>query len=195
MKIIGLTGGIGSGKTTVAKMFKSLGVPVYIADTEAKQLMNTSALLRQKLTDLFGEEAYTKDGLNRPFIASKVFNDKALLEKMNAIVHPEVGKHFQDWLKQQDAVYVIKEAAIIFEENMQAQYDKVILVTADKQERIKRILKRDDTTHQKINAIMANQMDDSEKMKLADYVLENVDLEKTKDQVKQLHEILVKTFA
>lgn len=194
MKVVGLTGGIGSGKTTVARMFENLGVPVYIADKEAKQLMNTSSILRQKLTKLLGEEAYTETELNRPFIASKIFNNKQLLQKMNAIVHPEVRKHFQNWVKQQNTIYVIKEAAIIFEEQMQSQYDKIILVTADKQERIKRVLKRDETTEQKIKAIMENQLDDSEKIKLADYVIENNNLKETHVQVETLHKILLKTF-
>lgn len=194
MKIVGLTGGIGSGKTTVAKMFEALGVPVYIADKEAKELMNRSPYLRQKLIDLLGEEAYDETGLNRPFVASKIFQNKHLLEKINEIVHPEVRKHFHEWLKKQSAVYVIKEAAIIFEQNMQSQYDKVILVTADKQQRIKRVLKRDHTTSQKINAIMENQLDDSEKIKLADYVLENTDLVETQKKVETLHKTLLKTF-
>lgn len=194
MKIVGLTGGIGSGKTTVAKMFEALGVPVYIADKEAKELMNKSPYLRQKLIDLLGEEAYDETGLNRPFVASKIFQNKHLLEKINEIVHPEVRKHFHEWLKKQSAVYVIKEAAIIFEQNMQSQYDKVILVTADKQQRIKRVLKRDHTTSQKINAIMENQLDDSEKIKLADYVLENTDLVETQKKVETLHKTLLKTF-
>lgn len=195
MKVVGLTGGIGSGKTTVARMFENLGVPVYIADKEAKQLMNTSSILREKLTNLLGEEAYTETELNRPFIASKIFNNKQLLQKMNAIVHPEVRKHFQNWVKQQNTIYVIKEAAIIFEEQMQSQYDKIILVTADKQERIKRVLKRDETTEQKIKAIMENQLDDSEKIKLADYVIENNNLKETHIQVEALHKILLKTFS
>jgi len=194
MKIVGLTGGIGSGKTTVAKMFEALGVPVYIADKEAKELMNKSPYLRQKLIDLLGEEAYDETGLNRPFVASKIFQNKHLLEKINEIVHPEVRKHFHEWLKKQSAVYVIKEAAIIFEQNMQSQYDKVILVTADKQQRIKRVLKRDHTTPQKINAIMENQLDDSEKIKLADYILENTDLVETQKKVETLHKILLKIF-
>ncbi|MCB0447918.1 MAG: dephospho-CoA kinase, partial [Gelidibacter sp.] len=99
MKIIGLTGGIGSGKTTVANMFADLGVPIYIADSEAKQLMNTSKVIRRKLIALFGEMAYSQQGLNKDYIASKIFNDKTYLSKMNAIVHPKVGQHFKRWLK------------------------------------------------------------------------------------------------
>ena len=116
-KIVGLTGGIGSGKTTVANFFKELEIPVYISDIEAKALMIRSKVIKRKLIQLFGDEAYSSEKLNKSFIANKIFNDKTLLEKMNSIVHPKVGSHFKKWLKKQDAPYVIKEAAIFFENN------------------------------------------------------------------------------
>ena len=99
MKIVGLTGGIGSGKTTVAKEFKKLGIPIYIADDQAKKLMNRSKVIKRKLIALFGEEAYKNEELNRPYLAKIIFKDETLLQKMNAIVHPKVAKHFQKWLK------------------------------------------------------------------------------------------------
>ncbi len=111
MEIVGLTGGIGSGKTTISKFFESFGIPVYIADDEAKALMNRSKVIKRKLIQLFGESTYKDRKLNRPYLASKIFNDKTLLLKMNAIVHPKVASHFKRWLKKQDAAYIIKEAS------------------------------------------------------------------------------------
>src|SRR5690606_20719035 len=146
MIIVGLTGGIGSGKTTVAKEFQSLGIPIYIADDEAKKLMNTSKVLKRQLIDLFGEEAYVDNSLNRPFIADIIFKNEAYLQKMNAIVHPKVGIHFKNWASKQHTAYVIKEAAVLFENNGYKQCDYVITVTAPKDLRIERLLKRAPTT-------------------------------------------------
>lgn len=191
MKVIGLTGGIGSGKTTVSKMFEALGVPVYIADIEAKKLMHSSKVIRRKLTALFGEKAYVNDELNRAYIAAQVFTNKPLLEQLNKVVHPKVKQHFNRWLKKQTAPYVIKEAAIIFEEGMQDQFNAVILVTAHKETRIKRLLKRDRSTRTQILQRMRNQLPDATKIKWADYVIENSSLESTKNQVATLHQMLL----
>ena len=117
MKIVGLTGGIGSGKTTVASMFNDLGVPVFIADVEAKKLMATSKVIKRQLNELFGQQAYLENDLNKPYIANAIFNDKTLLEKMNTIIHPKVASHFKKWIKKQSGPYVINEAAILFENN------------------------------------------------------------------------------
>jgi dephospho-CoA kinase len=194
MKIIGLTGGIGSGKTTVANVFRDLGIPIYIADDEAKRLMNTSKVIRRKLIALFGEKSYDSNGLNKPYLASKIFDDKAILQKMNAIVHPKVGAHFKRWLKKQNADYIIKEAAIIFENDMQSYYDAIVLVTAETKTRIERLLKRDATTVDKIQAIMDNQLSDEEKIKLSDFVIYNNDFETTKKQVLKIHKQLQKSI-
>ena len=175
MIIVGLTGGIGSGKTTVAKMFSELGIAIYIADTEAKRLMDTSKVIKRKLIALFGSDAYNANGLNKTFIASKIFHDKVYLEQMNAIVHPKVAMHFKRWLKKQTSPYIIKEAAIIFEHNMQSQYDSIITVTAKKQDKILRVINRDDTSRDKIEAIMNNQMSDEEKISRSDFVIVNDD--------------------
>ena len=191
MKIVGLTGGIGSGKTTVAHMFKVLGVPIYIADLEAKKLMNTSKVLKRKLVALLGEEAYGTDGLNRVYIASKIFTDKTLLDKMNALVHAKVAKHFKQWLEKQTADYVIKESAIIFEHQMESQFDCIILVTTNKDERIKRVLSRDHTSKEKIESIMKHQLSDSETMHKADFIIVNNDLEDTKKQVLKTHKSII----
>lgn len=191
MKTVVLTGGIGSGKTTVAKMFETMGVPIYIADDEAKKLMVNSKVIKRKLIDLFGENAYTEKSLNRSFLAESIFNDKALLEQMNAIVHPEVKIHFEDWKMKQEAPYVIKEAAIIFENGSYKNYDYIITVYAPKAIKIERVLLRDATTREKIEAIMKNQWPDAEKIKLSNYAIENTNLEKTRKQVLLIHSKLL----
>ncbi|MBC3848019.1 dephospho-CoA kinase [Winogradskyella echinorum] len=192
MKVVGLTGGIGSGKTTILKCFKAFDIPVYIADDEAKALMNRSKVIKRKLIQLFGESAYKHDKLNRPYLASKIFNDKSLLSKMNAIVHPKVASHFKRWLKKQDAPYIIKEAAIIFENNLENQYDYIITVIADKDLRIKRVMQRDNASKEKIQSIINNQLSDDEKVKRSDFVIVNNDLETAKAQAKDIHQQLLR---
>ncbi|WNH11708.1 dephospho-CoA kinase [Thalassobellus suaedae] len=195
MIIVGLTGGIGSGKTTVAKVFKEkLGIPVYIADEEAKKLMNRSKIIKRKLIQLFGANAYVNEELNKPFIANIIFNDKAYLQKMNAIVHPRVAKHFQKWVLKQEAPYIIKEVAILFENDGYKQCDFVITVTAPKDLRIKRLLQRDNTTKANIEAIMNNQWTDEEKVKRSHFVIENISLENTKEQVLEVHNQILKNL-
>ena len=146
MMIVGLTGGIGSGKTTVSGMFEALGVPVYNSDREAKQLMRSSKKLKNKIKDLLGEEAYLNEELNKPFIADAIFNDSQLLKKLNALVHPAVGEHFAQWTKEQSASYVIQETAIIFENDSEDRYDTIILVTAPMEMRLERLLQRDNNS-------------------------------------------------
>lgn len=191
-KIVGLTGGIGSGKTTVANFFKELEIPVYISDIEAKALMIRSKVIKRKLIQLFGEEAYSSEKLNKSFIANKIFNDKTLLEKMNSIVHPKVGSHFKRWLKKQDAPYVIKEAAIFFENNTYKNLDYIITVIAPETTRIERVISRDNASVKKIKAIINNQWSDDQKIKLSDFVIENIELLETKNQVKKIHQKILK---
>lgn len=192
MIVVGLTGGIGSGKTTVARMFEKLGVPIYIADAEAKRLMKSSKVIRRKLINLFGDQVYQNNELNRPLIASKIFKETALLERMNAIVHPKVGLDFKRWLKKQNSDYVIKEAAIIFEQNMQSEYDFIITVTAGLEDRMDRLLKRDKSSENKIKNIIDNQMPDDEKTKKSDFVILNNQLKDTQDQVLKIHHQILK---
>jgi dephospho-CoA kinase len=192
MIIVGLTGGIGSGKTTVAKQFSSLGIPVYIADEEAKSLMNRSKIIKRKLIKLFGDEAYSHGELNRPFIANLIFNDTSFLQQMNAIVHPRVARHFEKWVLKQQGPYVIKEVAILFENGGDKLCDFVITVTAPKKVRIQRLLKRDKTSVEKIEAIMKNQWTDEEKIQHSHFVIENTELENTKKQVLQIHNKILK---
>ncbi|WP_179335545.1 dephospho-CoA kinase [Winogradskyella costae] len=190
--IVGLTGGIGSGKSTILEYFKSFGVPVYIADDEAKKLMNNSKIIQRKLIKLFGEEAYVNGTLNRPYLASKIFNDKTLLSKMNAVVHPKVGAHFKQWLNNQDAEYVIKEVAIIFENNLQNQYNYIITVVADEDLRTQRVMKRDNVSKEKVKAIMKNQWSDEDKIAKSDFVIVNNNLQEAKKQALNIHNMLLK---
>jgi len=193
-KIVGLTGGIGSGKTTVANFFKDLGVPIYIADDEAKALMIRSKVVKRKLIQLFGEKAYFGGKLNKPFIANKIFNDKALLEKMNSIVHPKVASHFKRWLNKQDTPYVIKEAAILFENGTYKSLDLVITVTAPEKVRINRVIERDKSSEEKVKAIIKNQWSDAKKVKLSDFIIENVNLKDTKTQVLKIHQKILNKY-
>ncbi|WP_445734934.1 dephospho-CoA kinase [Mariniflexile sp.] len=192
MTIVGLTGGIGSGKTTVAKQFTDLGIPVYIADEEAKKLMARSKIIKRKLINLFGNDAYINNQLNKPFVRNIIFKDASYLQKMNAIVHPRVAEHFEKWVLKQDAPYVIKEVAILFESGGYKQCDFVITVTAPKQLRIKRLLKRDGSTVETIETIMKNQWTDAQKVKLSQFVITNTELEKTKNQVVKIHQEILK---
>lgn len=195
MITVGLTGGIGSGKTTVAKAFQALGIPIYIADDEAKLLMNTSKVIKRKLIALFGESAYKNNKLNRPYLAKIIFNDKSLLEQMNAIVHPKVGKHFEKWKKKQSAPYVIKEAAILFENGSYKNYDYIVTVTAPEKVRIERVIKRDNSNVEKIKAIIDNQWKDELKIRLSDFVIENTNIENTKLEVLKTHKKLLEIAA
>ena len=191
MMIVGLTGGIGSGKSTVAKMFKKLGVPVYNSDKKAKNLMKSSKKLRASIKALLGEDAYDGKKLNKAFIADKIFKDKSLLNKLNAIVHPAVREDFISWAKKQEAPYVIQEAAIIFENGLHEFYDKIILVTAPEEVRLKRVLERGGVSKADILARMGNQWQDARKIKLSDLVIDNLVLEDTFLKVKEVHELLL----
>lgn len=185
--IVGLTGGIGSGKTTVAGFFKKLGVPVYIADNEAKHLMVISPEIRSEIIQLLGENAYIKDKPNRAYIASKVFKDKYLLARLNAIIHPRVAKHFQRWYEQQDSPYVIKEAAILFENDGYKKCDFMLLVIAPMHIRIERLKDRDQSSEQEIKDRMKAQWDDAKKTSLSDFCIENVFIEQTEEKVSRIH--------
>ena len=187
MKVIGLTGGIGSGKSTVAEYFRELGIPVFDSDSAAKRLMNDSEQLRKEISNLFGDKAYQKGILNREFLAERVFNDAALLEGLNAIVHPAVRREFQEWVAKQDAPYVIQEAAILFEVGAYKLLDEMILVWAPKELRIKRVMKRDSKTREQVLARMDNQWGDTEKTALSDHIIENIHLEETQNQVLAIH--------
>ena len=193
MKIVGLTGGIGSGKTTAANMFKEMGAPVYFADVEAKKLTNTSKIIRRKLIQLLGKEAYVNNELNRKFVASKIFKDADLLQEVNSVIHPKVAKHFARWVKNRNAPYCIKEAAILFESGSYQQCDVTVLVTAPREVRIKRVMQRDDTSKKAVLDRMEHQWSDERKKEMADFVIENTTLDALKEQIialdKKLSEV------
>ncbi len=171
---VGITGGIGSGKSTICKFFELLGVPVYIADSEAKALMNSSPLIRNQLVHIFGREIYLAGPeLDRKKLAQQIFQSPELLKKVNSIVHPPVRKHFLSWLDKQNSCYVVYEAAILFESGFYSMMDFNILVTAPEAERIQRIMNREDTTMEDVTRRIARQWPDQEKMKMADYVIRN----------------------
>lgn len=193
-KIVGLTGGIGSGKTTVAQVFKSLGVPVYNADEEAKALMQSSDVIKQKLIHLLGENCYKDGQLNRSFIASKVFSDSELLEKINAIVHPQVAIHFEQWFSKQHTPYIIKEVAILFETNSQHHFDFIITVTAPVETRIRRVMERDQKTREEVLAIIENQLPDSEKINRSNFVIKNNILSEVKNKSYLIHNKIIKNI-
>lgn len=193
MMVVGLTGGMGSGKTTVANYFKELDIPVYIADNAAKALMNTNAEVKSKVLSLFGDLAYRDNEIDRKYIAGQVFNDQQKLQQLNNIIHPAVFLDFQNWKNKQKSPYVIYEAAILFETGGYKKCDLVILVTAPLEERIKRLQARDGSSVEEIEARIQYQWSDNEKRKLADFEIVNSNLPATKEQVRNIHEILINT--
>lgn len=192
MKIIGLTGGIGSGKSTVLALFKALGVLTYIADIEAKKLMNADAELRNQIQKLFGEQAYENEKLNSVYIASVVFNNAEKLTALNALVHPKVREDFQHFIKTQKADFVMYEAAILFESGSDQFCDYIITVIADFDHKIKRIMKRDGVSESQIMERIKNQSNDDYKIKKSDFVIRNNHLDHTKQQISTIFEMLKK---
>jgi len=188
---IGLTGGIGSGKSTVAEIFRILGVPVYNADTAARRLMETNAELKTALIREFGEQAYIGSSLNRKFIASIVFNDASRLETLNAITHPVVINDATLWMQQQHAPYIVKEAALMFESASAAGLDLIIGVFAPEFIRIRRVMERDHVSREEVQARIGKQISESLKMKLCDQVLVNDDQQLLIPQVVRLHKTLI----
>lgn len=174
---IGITGGIGAGKSLITRIFNILGVPVYNADERAKWLMSNNQELKQKIIELFGPESYQDDQLNRKYIANKVFPDPQLLQQLNQAVHPAVGKNYRDWVLQKEKEnhdYVLKEAALMFETSSYQKLDFTVLVHADENTRMKRVLARDPHRDKKqVKEIMQKQLPEKDKLSLADYVIDN----------------------
>ena len=189
-KIVGLAGGIGSGKSKAAAYFSELGIPCYIADDRAKELMTSSITIQQAIINEFGAESYINGNLNRPFLASIVFKDTVLLATLNAIVHPAIASDFRSWLLEQNSIYVIKEAAILFENGGAKLCDQVILVTAPKEIRVQRVIDRDKCTKEDVLERMSKQWSDAKKKPLADYIIENIEWKETSRQIEVLHQKL-----
>jgi len=188
MTVLGITGGIGSGKSVVSQLLSLNGISVYIADTESKRLVSTSPAIREKLIHLFGEEIYAGGVLNKPFLASYIFNDKKVLETVNAIIHPEVGKDFQQWLQLHNRYDIVaQESAILFESGFNRLVDKVIMVYTPLEIRIRRVMERDNITRDKVLERIQNQMTDEEKVKLSDFVIVN---DGTKSLIGEVFNIL-----
>ncbi len=188
---IGLTGGIGSGKSTVAKVFEVLGVPVYYADDAAKRIMNKDEELKEKIKQEFGESVYSDGKLNRKLLAGIVFNAPEKLNQLNALTHPATIADAERWMQSQTTPYCIKEAALIFESGAQEFLDYVIGVTAPAPLRIQRTMQRDGISREAVVARMDKQMDDAIKMKLCDFILTNDEQEMLLPQVLVLHEKLL----
>jgi len=189
--IVGLTGGIGSGKSTVANFFRELGVPVYDSDVEAKSLMVESEEVRSGVLELFGQEAYQGKKLNKTLISKIVFRNKDKLDKLNRIVHPAVRRHFLDWVSRQKSPYVLQETALIFENKAQDSYDAVILVISPEHVRIQRVMERDGASESQVSSRIENQLPDSEKKEMADYIIENIALQQTQKRVEVIHKELL----
>lgn len=185
-KIIGLTGGIGSGKTTVAKYFESLGVPVYVADDEGRKITDSEAVTKQ-IAAVFGNEILENGKVDRKKLSGIVFSDKGKLQQLNDIVHPAVRQHFQVWIKNHaDAAFVIRESAILFESGSFADCDFIISVTAPIETRIGRVMKRDNVTRAKVLERIENQMTDEERISKSDFVIENTDLSNAEKQAAEI---------
>lgn len=184
---IGLTGGIGSGKSTVAKIFELLNVPVYYADAASKRLYHTDKELMAALKKHFGEDIYTNEQLNRSKLAAVVFGDKEKLELLNSLVHPPTIRDAEEWMKRQTAPYLIKEAALLFESGSVAGLDYVIGVSAPTHIRIKRVMDRDKITREEVLNRMSRQIDENIKMRLCDFVVQNNEQELIIPQVLALH--------
>ena len=188
---VGLTGGIGSGKTTVAQIFEVLSIPVYYADPAARDLMNKDPDLRKKIIESFGPDAYKNGELNRTYLGSVVFHDSEKLKLLNSIVHPVTIRDSEHWMKNQRTPYAIKEAALIFEAGIEKYLDYVIGVTAPESLRIERVAERDRVPMQKVIDRMQHQMDEKEKISRCDFVIQNDGIQPLIPQVLQIHETLL----
>lgn len=193
---VGLTGGIGSGKTTIANLFAlHFSIPIYIADTKAKELVANNKQLQQEIVTLLGEEAFVEGRYNTSFVAQEVFSNKEKLDKLNAIIHPYVQQDFLQWKRSQQAPYVIKEAAILFESGSYRDCDFIIMVTAPLEERIKRVMLRDKIDRETVEKRIKNQWNDEKKIELSTFVIENRESYKNLDKIEIIHSKIVKMTA
>lgn len=191
-KIIGITGGIGSGKTTVSKLLEDAGFPVYYSDIRAKNIANDEVQLQQKIKELLGEKAYDENGLyDRKYVADVVFEDEELLFQLNFLIHPAVKIDFENWVNRQTTAFIFKETALLFELKLNESCYKSLLVTADDNIRIKRVMDRDKKTYREVETIMLMQMPEKDKLKFADFVIfNNEGLDELETQTNQIIEEL-----
>ena len=189
---VGITGGIGSGKSTVCRFFQLLGIPVYSADDQAKWLMANDPNLKSQITEAFGQESYLSDGsVNRAYLAEMVFSDPEKVKKINSLVHPAVGKDFKAWAEKQNSPYLIKEAALLFETGAAKELDFVINVSSPIKIRIARVLMRDPHRDEaQINHIIDQQMPDEEKNERSDFVIKNTETKLIIPQILEIHKKL-----
>lgn len=192
MLTVGITGGIGSGKSTICRIFEVMEVPVFNADAEARRLQNEDPNIRSSMISLFGNEVYNDDGLNRKLVAELVFNNKLLLDQLNKIIHPATLVAFEKWKQDYSSNhYVIKEAAILFESKSNIGLDKIIVVSAAEELRIERIIKRDNISREQIISRMNNQLAEEERIAKADFVIVNDEKSAIIPQVLAVHEKLL----
>lgn len=185
---VGITGGIGSGKTTVCKIFEAIGIPVYYADDRAKWLMVHSPTVKKGIVDVFGSEAYLDDGqLNRAYVGRRAFGDATLLAQLNQVVHPAVFEDAYHWFRMQKTKYAIKEAALFYETGSYAQMDKMVVVTAPRSVRLARVMHRDNTSKAAVLARMDQQVPESKKVEQADFVIDNGGVQLLIPQVMKIH--------
>lgn len=184
---VAITGGIGTGKTTISNMFLDKGVPVFNSDEIAKEIMNTNSLLKNEIVTAFGDKVYDKNRLNKEYLSDAIFNNETLLKKINAIVHPYVADEFNSWIEEQDSKYIIYESAIIFENQAEDFFDKIICVTASEEDVISRVMKRNNFSVDKIKSIINKQLPNDAKIQKSDYVIENINISKLSDKVLEIH--------
>ena len=187
MYMVGVTGGIGSGKSVVCDMLLKRGVALYCSDQRAKELMASDPKLRAQLTERFGEECFVDGELNRGYLASRVFSDKAELEALNAIVHPRVMEDFEAWAEAQEGAYVVLESAILFESGFDSKVDVAVAVMAPDELRIERTMQRDGVTKEQVEERMRNQLSDDERCARSKYAIVNIELDELEEDVEQLH--------
>lgn len=184
---VGITGGIGSGKSTVCAMLEEMGVAVYNSDARAKELMTMCATLREAIVARFGAECYTSEGLNRGYLAERVFGDAAELAALNSLVHPAVMADFETWAESQQGSYVVLESAILFEAGLEQRVDMAVAVLSPEELRIERAMRRDGASREQIVARIGRQLSDDERADRAKYAIVNIDLEELREDVEQLH--------
>ncbi|MCH4830538.1 dephospho-CoA kinase [Flavobacterium columnare] len=193
-KVIGLTGGIGSGKTTIARLFQDKGIPIYIADEEARKIMELPQIIQQ-VTELFGSSVLLEGKINRKQLAQIVFNNPSKLKTLNNLIHPLVAKHFDQWLQLHHFhSFVVKESAILIESGNYKKCDKIILVTASEETRIKRVMQRDNLTKKAVLDRMQNQLSDEKKRLKSDFVIINENLKETQKQFDDILKILSNSY-